>query len=458
MIRKDNHKGRKMDTPIYQFVEQWNQKHYTRFHMPGHKGNREVYNNSISAVFPYDITEIEGADVLFASDGIIRKSERRAAELFGSKDTVYSAGGSTLCIQTMVGLAAKRGKKIIAGRNAHMAFIHACILFQMDPIWILPQTVDAYGVCGLITSEQVENTLREHSDSCAVYLTSPDYLGNTIDLKRISEICKAYGVPLFCDNAHGAYLKFTGEGSHPLDQGVDICCDSAHKTLPVLTGGAYLHWSKSFEISVEEVKKMMSLFGSSSPSYLILQSLDLCNRYLSESAFMDYQILKRRICQIKEQLSQQKIGFLKNQVDFAKLTIDANSIGYTGEELKEQLHQAGIEAEYYNQQYVVYLLSPMNCKEDDDIFCKALQTLSIRPQKNFYVDHYQLPPKDRLPFEAYWQDAKVIPIEQAEKRIAAETVASCPPGVPLIVPGEIITEQIKKICKNSRNLFIKVVK
>ena len=91
-------------------------------------------------------------------------------------------------------------------------------------------------------------------------------------------------------------------------------------------------------------------------------------------------------------------------------------------------------------------------------FCKALQTLSIRPQKNFYVDHYQLPPKDRLPFEAYWQDAKVIPIEQAEKRIAAETVASCPPGVPLIVPGEIITEQIKKICKNSRNLFIKVVK
>ena len=270
-----------MHTPICDFVSRYCEEKALRLHMPGHKGN------GVLGVEPYDITEISGADSLYEASGIIHESERNAAELFGTAATFYSAEGSSLCIRAMLLLAlldAKqkgRGQKIVAGRNAHKTFVTVAGLLDLDVTWLAPAKGESYLACS-VDMEQLEKYLVEESPA-AVYLTNPDYLGNLIDIREISHLCRKYDVLLLVDNAHGAYLKFLPESKHPIDRGADLCCDSAHKTLPVLTGGAYLHVAKNTsDMFVKRAKDAMALFGSTSPSYLIMQSLDQANKYISE--------------------------------------------------------------------------------------------------------------------------------------------------------------------------------
>ena len=448
-----------MNTPIYDFLTSLNQKGIARFFMPGHKGEAFWENHPLKEAFPYDITEIAGADALFEAEGIIDESEKNASYLFGSRDTLYSAGGSTLCIQAMLALVSVRGKKIIAGRNAHMAFIHSCILLDLEPVWILPKVCDPYGLCGMITPDQVEDLLKIHSDAAAVYLTSPDYLGNTADIKAIADLCAQKKIPLICDNAHGAYLKFTEPSAHPIDLGASMCCDSAHKTLPVLTGGAYLHLNKDFFASKDDAKKAMNLFGSTSPSYLILLSLDLCNRYLSERGKKDFLNLKIQMDHLKKLLNEKGIRTLSNQMDFAKLTIDANTFGYSGFQMAEYFEQKGFPCEYANQNYTVYMISPMNRKEEirrfsDAALCLEPGKLSIKKE----MPSYHIPNQVMSVRKAWQKSKSLISIDQAEGKIAGETLSSCPPGVPLIMPGEVFTKEVKNICKNSGIFFVKVVK
>lgn len=256
-----------MNTPIYDFVHKYAQSGTVRAHMPGHKG--VVRGDGISAVYPYDITEIKGADALFEADGIIAQSEKNAATLFGTDGTFYSAGGSTLCIQAMLAAVCRHGDRICAARNSHKALLNSCILLGLDVDWIYPEFRDGSVIGGSITAAGVENVLKKSQSPACVYITSPDYLGNIADIKGIAQVCRRYDVPLLVDNAHGAHLAFLDENIHPIALGADMCCDSAHKTLPVLTGGAYLHTASSKY--TDRIKECMSLFGSSSPSYLILQ-------------------------------------------------------------------------------------------------------------------------------------------------------------------------------------------
>lgn len=226
-----------MTTPICCFAAKYAAGDPVRLHMPGHKGVCD----------PRDITEITGADVLYHADGVIRESEENAASLFGTARTVYSTGGSSLCIRAMVyliSLTAPRGRrvKILAARNAHRTFVTACALLDADVTWLRPE------VGGLVSCPVSAGKLEAEILSChpdAVYITSPDYTGNVADIAALSEVCRRHSVILAVDNAHGAYLKFLPVSRHPIDLGADICCDSAHKTLPVLTGGAYLHISRS---------------------------------------------------------------------------------------------------------------------------------------------------------------------------------------------------------------------
>ena len=239
--------------------------------MPGHKGKK----------YGGDITEIHGADVLYSSKGIIAESQKNAAEMFGSYRTFYSAEGSTLAIKAMLALVTegKEKRRILAGRNAHKAFIYGCALLDIIPEWIFPDTF--YDICTCeITPKNVEEALKKCNElPCAVYITSPDYLGVQTDIEGISKVCRAYEVPLLVDNAHGAYTAFLEKSEHPLHLGADMCCDSAHKTLPVLTGGAYLHISENGKKYACGAQNALALFASTSPSYLILSSLDECNAY-----------------------------------------------------------------------------------------------------------------------------------------------------------------------------------
>ena len=267
-----------MDTPICDFVRGYREKNPLRLHMPGHKGIPFLGPE------PLDLTEMTGADDLYHPEGIIAQSEENAAALFGAGMTCYSTEGSSQCIRAMLYLALqyarREGKnpRILAGRNVHKTFVTAAGLLDFQVDWL--PAAESYLSCGVGDWEVLEQQLRTLLPA-AVYLTSPDYLGNEMDVAALSRLCHKYGTLLLVDNAHGAYLHFLPQPRHPLDLGADLCCDSAHKTLPALTGAAYLHLSKAVPAWLKAMsKEAMALFGSTSPSYLILQSLDLMNPWL----------------------------------------------------------------------------------------------------------------------------------------------------------------------------------
>ena len=294
----------RMTTPIRDFVEGYVAADAVRLHMPGHKGA------SLLGFEAYDITEVAGADSLYEADGIIRQSEQNASRLFGCR-TYYSTEGSSQCIRAMLQLvgtyAGVRGidrPLVLAGRNAHKTFLSAAALLDLDVEWLYPDGEDGYLTCTLTPARLEAYLAAAERLPAAVYVTSPDYLGNVADVAALAAVCHAHGVLLLVDNAHGAYLKFLKPSRHPMDLGADLCCDSAHKTLPVLTGGAYLHVGAHLTaLSEERVKHALALFGSTSPSYLILQSLDLCNAVMDDKDFADsLQLTATRVASARARL------------------------------------------------------------------------------------------------------------------------------------------------------------
>lgn len=369
--------------------------------------------------------------------------------------------------------------KIIAARNVHKVFIFAATLLDFDILWLWPETHDsAASICScIITPQQVEETLKKYPGEIAgVYLTSPDYLGGESDIAEIAKLCHKYDTVLAVDNAHGAYLHFLKDDleqqekvirdesllsaekairdeksisvknglwnhnkhTHPLDAGADICCDSAHKTLPVLTGGAYLHIGKNAPACFDkQAKYAMALFGSTSPSYLILASLDQCNRYLAESYKEKLQETTIAIESCKKQLAQKKWHILDS--DPLKITIEIPK-DMSSEEKAEELRKKGIECEYADPDYLVFMITPENDKKDLEALVKAMGENPVPYE-----------PKNPLPVakaeqilsirEAMFSDYEEIPVEEALGRICRVPAVSCPPAIPIVVPGERIERE-----------------
>lgn len=403
--------------------------------MPGHKGAAFLGMEHL------DITEIQGADNLYEAEGIIAKSEAIASALFGFR-TFYSTEGSSQCIRAMLYLlslhAKQQGRKplIAAGRNAHKAFLTAVAMLDIDVKWLYPRNPVSYLSCNLTPEELEEYLQNAHEKPVAVYLTSPDYLGMVADIRSIAEVCHRHGVLLAVDNAHGAYLKFIPKSMHPIDLDADICCDSAHKTLPVLTGGAYLHLSAQMDMEVgEQAKNALMLFGSTSPSYLILQSLDAVNQYLNNYPEQLRKMVPK-LDAFKESLCQQ--GYSLYGSEPLKLTIQAKPYGYTGNQLAECLRQMRIEPEFADPDYLVLMLST---ETSDKALAQLEQALCRIPQ--------QPPISDESPAfataeqvltirEAALACSELLPIDQCVGRILAVPTVGCPPAVPILVCGEQI--------------------
>ena len=428
-----------MSTPICDFVRRYTQSEPVRFHMPGHKGVPML------GFEPYDITEIDGADELFTASGIIAESEAQAGALFGAH-TFYSTGGSTLCIQTMLHLAARyavsKGQApcILAGRNAHKAFINAAALLDIDICWLYPENNDSYISCP-ITAQQVKSSLQNGGKKpVAVYLTSPDYLGNMLDIQAIAEVCHQAGVLLLVDNAHGAYLKFLPQSRHPIDLGADLCCDSAHKTLPVITGGAYLHISYDAPSTLaQQAKVSMSLFGSSSPSYLILQSLDAANDRMTAFRAALVGFLPE-----KETLVQRLTGhgYAMTGDEPLKITLCPKPFGYTGVQIAEILEENGIYPEFYDPDHVVLMLSPENSAGSLRHLEKTLCSLKRSDPITELPPCVPRPDMAIKPHQALLSESETLPIEDCLGRISAAAAISSPPAIPLAICGEQIDQHV----------------
>lgn len=426
-----------MDTPICGFVREYSRRNTLRLHMPGHKGI------SILGMEDMDITEIAGADSLYEADGIIARSEANASKLFGCR-TFYATEGSSQCIRAMLYLVALHGKRqgrkplIAAGRNAHKTFLTAAALLDLDVQWLYPRNSTSYLSCEL-TGEELDAYLTGAEEKPgAVYLTSPDYLGNMADIGTLAKVCHKHGVLLAVDNAHGAYLKFLPESSHPVDLGADICCDSAHKTLPALTGAAYLHLSEEMDRAVgAQVKNAMMIFGSTSPSYLILQSLDRVNLYL-ENYPQRLEAFAVQVQSLKEKLRGR--GYVLYGNEPLKITLAAKAYGYTGTQLAEYLRQNNMEPEFADQDYLVLMLTPEITEESlgrlEQVLCQlpARDAIEILPPR-FARSEGILPIRD-----AMRSDSEILPAEQCLGRILAVPSVGCPPAVPILVCGEKITD------------------
>ncbi|NMA79921.1 MAG: amino acid decarboxylase [Clostridiales bacterium] len=443
-------------TPIFDFLNEYNDSGRIRLHTPGHKGRIEGFGDMAGL----DLTEIDGADSLFDASGIIGESEEIASSIFGSYRTFYSAGGSTLSIYAMLSVIVRRcGRKIIAARNSHRSFINAIALLDIEPIWIYPDYEEGSAIGGCITKSAVRNALRANPDAKAVYITSPDYLGAMSDIRGISAICDGEDIPLIVDNAHGSHLRFSKPDLHPISIGATMCCDSAHKTLPVLTGGGYIHVAdnKFGKEYAEQIKENMALFASTSPSYLIMASLDLCNAYLYNEVSDDVERVTEQVIDIKNKLH--RLGYIVLKGDQMRISLSAVERGYTGVELAHELRQRGIECEYADDNYAVLLFSPVSSDQDIAAVWEALIAIKARapiPFADFSVDIY--PERKMSARRALFAQREKVAVDNAVGRVCAEVKISCPPGVPIVVPGEIITDKCIKVLKRYGILELYVVK
>ena len=426
-----------MTTPIADFVKNYATRDISRFHMPGHKGKEMLGCERL------DITEIDGADVLYSAGGIIDESENNASALFGTKHSFYSTEGSSLAIKAMLALIKKRthrGKRttVFAARNVHKAFIYACALLDIDAEWLYPNEFSHLCECN-IAPEELERALAT-ADRLpdAVYLTSPDYLGNIADVKGLSEVCRRYSLPLLVDNAHGAYLGFCEPSMHPIALGADMCCDSAHKTFPVLTGGAYLHIAHSFDADKDEVRSALALFASTSPSYLILQSLDLCNSYLFDGYRERLAACIARLDKIKSALADH--GIFAKETEPLKLVLTRDSCGYGGDELAKILQDHGIEPEFCDHDAIVLMATPSLEERDFERLENALSTLAQRKPVSTDFSAPEIATRALSIRDAIFSPSEKISTKNAAGRICASPTVACPPAVPVVMSGEIITE------------------
>lgn len=410
-----------MNTPIHEFLEKYTNTSALRLHMPGHNGE-----------IPHDITEIEGADSLFDtkpdSSGIIAKSERNAAELFSSDRTCYSCAGSTLGIQAALALLKAKGcKTIAASRYSHKSLISAAALLRLNIKWLYPEEY-------LRADVDFSKEALEGAD--AIFMTNIDYLGGTCRIPKTE-------LPVVVDNAHGAYLKFVDKNKfgdkylHPTEFGIPlIAVDSAHKTLPVLTGGAYLHFTGGTDHS--RAKEMMAMFGSSSPSYLILESLDKCNKLLSDRPDLVNHACES-VAQLKKQLASYEIPILES--DPLRVVVKAWEYGYNGFNYSDKLRANGVECEMSDRNHVVLLFSAATTHKDCE---RALTAMTLIQKKKpiFEAKYPVVKLKAALPlYDAMFMPQKKVPLAKAVGYVCGEIKAPCPPCIPVVMPGEIISDE-----------------
>ena len=425
-----------MTTPIFDFVKSYAESGDVRLHMPGHKGIGELGCEA------YDITEIQGADVLYSADGIIEESESNLSRLYGTAHSFYSTEGSTLAIFAMLSLVANRREGrplILAARNVHTAFVKSAALLDLEVEWLYPERSEHLCSCEITAPDLKKALSGMEKMPRAVYVTSPDYLGNMLDISALAAICREFGLPLLVDNAHGAYLKFLKNDLHPITLGAAMCADSAHKTLPVLTGGAYLHISKDFPELVRNSRRALSLFASTSPSYLTLASLDLCNKRLAEDYPEKIVALTEKIAQAKAKISS--LGFEVAESEPLKIVIRA------GEAFADHLRERGIECEFSDSEYTVLMLTPENSNSDLERLLSAIESAERKAKP---LSFKAPKPHERVMSirEAVLSECESVKTESSLGRICASPTVSCPPAVPIVISGERITSEDIELFKH----------
>ena len=442
---------------LYEKLEAYGKSDYYGFHMPGHKRNSDVTRANL----PYgiDITEIEGFDNLHHAEEIIREAEVRAASMYHAEETHYLINGSTAGILSAVMGCTKKGGKILMARNCHKSVYHAVFLNELRPVYIYPEFDETMELNMAVSPEKIERLLEEHKEVQAVVLTSPTYDGVLSDIERISEIVHQKKIPLIVDEAHGAHFGF-----HPYfpenanTKGADVVIHSLHKTLPALTQTALIHLNGT-RIDRRKIRNYLHIFQTSSPSYVLMASMDECLRTVAEQGDVLFETYVKNLESKRGKLKKLKHIRLMETEEFdrSKLVLSVKDTilkkenrVFTGKMLYERLLlEYHLQMEMAAGSYVIAMTSIGDTKEGMDRLLSALFEIDEELEKNSEKEkRYYLPRQEQV-FTSF--EVKSLSWKESAGFISMEYAYLYPPGIPLIVPGERITKETAAMLVDYQN-------
>lgn len=432
---------------LYDKLEQYSKSDFYGFHMPGHKRNTERFGQ----VLPYgmDITEIEGFDDLHHAEEIIKSAQERAAYLYKAQETHFLVNGSTVGILSAILGTTKRGDKILVARNCHKSVYNAIYLNGLFPIYVYPEYKKDLQINGVVSAEDIRKAIRQNPDIKAVILVSPTYDGVLSDVEKISKIVHEMRIPLIVDEAHGAHFGF-----HPYfpdnsnTKGADIVIHSVHKTLPALTQTALLHMNGDI-IDRDKIRSYLHILQSSSPSYILMASIDHCMEMLEKERTEIFDPYVEQIQKLRRELKEmQHLEILQTkEFDRSKFIISTRNADITSGELYEiLLKKYHLQMEMKAGTYVLAMTTVGDTEEGfkrmKQAFFEIDRSCHVK-EKNIPVELPQLP----LAYtngeinEKKQNNEEILPWQEAVGKIATEYAYVYPPGIPLVVPGERMTQE-----------------
>lgn len=438
-------------------LKSYSQKDYYPFHMPGHKRNpfSVEYEPSVET----DITEIEGFDNLHHAEGVILEAQQRAAALFHTEETLFSVNGSTAALLSAISACVPAGGKLLMARNCHKAVYHAVYLRQLEPVYLYPEWESRYGLNGGVHPQKIKDALKEHRDAGAVIITSPTYDGIVSDVAAIADICHERGIPLIVDEAHGAHFIFHSYfPDSALQKGADVIIQSIHKTLPSMTQTALLH-RNSGRVSSELLHRFMGMYQSSSPSYPLMASIDSCicqlkrcgeKQFAEYTAHLDHFYKTVRKCRQLSIVGREIIGTSAiYDWDASKVIFMDTDRRINGEELyRLLLEKYHLQMEMETPGYVLAITSVGDTEDGFRRLADAILEIDrsldgMDNRKAGQANHmWMQPPARKMKLQRAMDCPKeMVGLDAAVGRISSEFVFLYPPGIPLIVPGEEISDK-----------------
>ena len=452
-----------MKRPIYDSLRQIAGRGYQSWHMPGHKGGQLF---SLDQLYALDVTELEETDNLQRPVGIIREAEQRMSAFFGAEESFFSVNGSTGGILAAIAAVCRPGDRIIACRNAHKSFFNACIHVGVQPIYVQPEIIEPFGIPGGVLPEQVKTILQNNPEVKGMYLTSPTFEGVVTDIAEIAELLHEQNKVLLVDEAHGAHFCcIPGFPKSALSMGADIVVQSLHKTLPSPTQTAMVHIQGS-RISQDRMRLALNAFQSTSPSYIFLAAMDYCRAFLEGQPKEFFQSYRDMLMEYREKLQRVPSFILLEKreqrwdLDPAKIVLHSRA-KVSGPALAHCLRKDyGIELEGAFGGNLVGISTIADSRESFQQFYQGIRALDSRIQSgdktlfeksgnfnkkefenNQNYDIIELPKVSRTLRDAFYRPYEAGSLAQARGRVSAAFVTPYPPGIPIVCPGEFLSER-----------------
>lgn len=443
--------------PLVEALEKFYRNPMVQFHIPGHTGGHAAYSPFKKLIgnraLLLDTTdEFDNLGTLHPATGPIKEAQEIAAETFGAERTFFLVGGSTIGNLALAMGLTQQGQKVIVNRNCHRSILTGMIISGAEPVWVIPDKLDEWSLWGEIRPESIESALQKNPDAAMVWITNPTYEGVVSDIKAISDICRKYNVPLIVDEAHGCLWNFNKNlPVSSLHLGADAVVHSLHKTGGSMSQSSMLHIAKNSKFDVEKVEKAIQLLQTTSPSMLLMASLDAARANLESKR--GKRQLKRAVqyaSYIRKRLG--KIEGVQTLEATSKFARDITKIfikvdGLSGKRLESILEiDFGIEVESASDEGVLFLVNIGNTKQDVQYLVQAVEKIV----ESKYSDIYYIERRKHMPMitpeivinprEAYYSQKETVHKMRSIGRICAEVIAECPPGISILLPGELITE------------------